>query len=560
MVTLYQYEPVYSKLTREERFGGRITRFEYDGNGNLTSILDPMQNLTTMTYDSRGLLETWTRPTGNLTPDPDDYTASYTYNDAGHVLTRTTDLPSEVSHQYDPRGNRTDLIDANMHPTGYRYDLLDRLIGTTDALLNEMSFTYDATGNMIALTDQLDRTTTYGYDLSDRLETVQDARLKVTRIGYDHNDNVETVTDPLDRTITYGYDVLDRRTTETDDLANTTTTEYDPVGNVRFVTDPLQQVTEYRYDDLNRPTHVIEDPISKDPLGLNQATVTEYDAVGNVLWITDPEENTTSYGHDLRNRVLSETNELGLARTFVYDAVGNRVSATDRNDRVRQFTFDLRNRQLTESWLDAALQPVHAITSSYDPDGRLLAISDPAAACATKIQWRSASVSSSLVVRVLSRERPSKKEPKFAPTSCGALYLNDGAAAYEADPATGMPVIDPETGEWAAPLLGPTDPLCLAAVKDMDGTPGIVGDGSGDEDQDGLTDLQEACATGTCPCNPDTDGDGLPDGEDPDPLVPLDTDGDGLTDVDDPDPDNPDTDGDGVLDGDDPDPLDPSIP
>jgi hypothetical protein len=51
---------------------------------------------------------------------------------------------------------------------------------------------------------------------------------------------------------------------------------------------------------------------------------------------------------------------------------------------------------------------------------------------------------------------------------------------------------------------------------------------------------------------PDSDGDGSPDGEDPDPSNP-DTDGDGVPDGSDPNPTNPDTDGDGTPDGEDPD-------
>ncbi len=50
----------------------------------------------------------------------------------------------------------------------------------------------------------------------------------------------------------------------------------------------------------------------------------------------------------------------------------------------------------------------------------------------------------------------------------------------------------------------------------------------------------------------DSDGDGIPDTDDPDPSNP-DSDGDGLPDGDDPDPSNPDFDGDGIPDGDDPD-------
>ena len=79
-----------------------------------------------------------------------------------------------------------------------------------------------------------------------------------------------------------------------------------------------------------------------------------------------------------------------------------------------------------------------------------------------------------------------------------------------------------------------------------------------DTDGDGLTDGEEVMKYKTDPLNPDTDGDGLTDGEEvmkykTDPLNP-DTDGDGLTDGQEvhtykTDPLNPDTDGDGLTDG-----------
>jgi len=66
-----------------------------------------------------------------------------------------------------------------------------------------------------------------------------------------------------------------------------------------------------------------------------------------------------------------------------------------------------------------------------------------------------------------------------------------------------------------------------------------------DGDDDGLPDIDESPG---CESVPDCDGDGIPDGEDPDPLNP-DVDGDGLADGFDPDTSNPDTDGDGIPDG-----------
>jgi hypothetical protein len=76
-----------------------------------------------------------------------------------------------------------------------------------------------------------------------------------------------------------------------------------------------------------------------------------------------------------------------------------------------------------------------------------------------------------------------------------------------------------------------------------------------DKDNDGLTDVEEV-ELGTDPDNPDTDGDGVSDKNDSDPLNPnvgLDTDGDGIPDATDPDDDN-----DGVRDQNDAFPRDPN--
>ena len=146
-----------------------------------------------------------------------------------------------------------------------------------------------------------------------------------------------------------------------------------------------------------------------------------------------------------------------------------------------------------------------------------------------------------------------RNNAKCRPTSCGALYLNNGAAAYEIDPETGEPAVDEEGNRL--PPLGTTNALCLVAVEDLDGG-GIDYTGMGDEDGDGLDDLGEACEIGTDPCLEDTDGDGVNDFDEVasgcmDPLNP-DTDGDTINDGDElnngTDPCDEDTDGDGVRD------------
>jgi len=135
------------------------------------------------------------------------------------------------------------------------------------------------------------------------------------------------------------------------------------------------------------------------------------------------------------------------------------------------------------------------------------------------------------------------KNTKCRPTSCGALYLNNGAAAYELDPDTGEPVLD-DDGNRLPPLLE-TNALCLVAVKDLNGD-GIDYTGNGDEDGDGFADWTEACFWGNDPCEftEDSDEDGIPDPNDncvdtPNPDQ-LDTDGDGIGDACDVCPNDPD--------------------
>ena len=77
----------------------------------------------------------------------------------------------------------------------------------------------------------------------------------------------------------------------------------------------------------------------------------------------------------------------------------------------------------------------------------------------------------------------------------------------------------------------------------------------GDRDNDKLPDALEI-SLGCDPTNPDTDGDGVIDGEDDFPIDPnyqTDTDGDGIPNKTDPDDDN-----DGLEDDEDPFPLDPN--
>jgi thrombospondin type 3 repeat protein/H-type lectin domain-containing protein len=142
----------------------------------------------------------------------------------------------------------------------------------------------------------------------------------------------------------------------------------------------------------------------------------------------------------------------------------------------------------------------------------------------------------------------------------------DGLSDYLEQYISGSDPLDPDSDDDGIPDGKDTD--INLSDTDADGTPNAweniyscidaaVGDSLGDEDSDGLSNLEEFL-NGSDPCVSDTDGDGLDDGDEvntsnTNPANP-DTDGDGLTDGDEvnahsTDPLDADSDDDGYSDG-----------
>ncbi len=143
--------------------------------------------------------------------------------------------------------------------------------------------------------------------------------------------------------------------------------------------------------------------------------------------------------------------------------------------------------------------------------------------------------SSDLKVDADTRRSPGKghKSDVFAPTSCGALYLNDGAVAYLKDDNGDLVIVD---GERVV-VGGPTNSICLAAVSQDLYDANVDYDANADHDGDGFSSWDEACFWFNDPCvfTPDSDDDGIPDPNDncPDTANPgqEDSDGDGVGDA-----------------------------
>ena len=320
----YRYDPAYSSISSAMDELARETRFQIDpANGNVLGIQRPLGYSESMTYTSRGLLDT--------------------HRDA---LGRVTD------YDYDLRGRVISIVSAK---------------GTADE--TTVLFGYDPIGNVTSITDPKGNVTQFGYDSMRRVTSETDALGGITIYTYDKKGNVTSVMDAKSRTTLFDFDALSRLVRSTDPLGHVTRFGYDIGGNQVSVTDPNGNLTRKVYDVANRLIRTI------DPDG--GVTKFTYDRNDNLLSVTDPNANVTRYFYDERNRVVRELDSLGKSSYFLYDGVNNLIARKDRIARQTHFTYDALDRMTKERWQGTkAGQFVNTITSNYDIGGNLKSIED----------------------------------------------------------------------------------------------------------------------------------------------------------------------------------------
>ena len=340
------------------RTAGSTTSFTYDTKGQLLTVTDPLNHVTTFTYSPAGLVET------------------------------VTDAQSKITRfEYDARGNRTAIVDALNQRTSFAYDSRNRLTSiaypTTPA--TSTSFTYDSRGRRTSVTDANGKTTTYSYDDADRLVSVADAQTPagVTRYAYDSENNLISITDALGRVTRYENDMDGRvtRTTFPSNLIETYT--YDAVGNLTGKSDRKNQTLSYNYDVLGRLTRKqypdatgidyvydganrltrVTDPtgtytFTYDPLGRLTETSTAYsflpgktftlgyafDAASNPISMADPQGGSTTYTYDTLDRLSTLKNPQRNQFAFTYDTLGRRTQLARPNSINTNYQYDSLSR------------------------------------------------------------------------------------------------------------------------------------------------------------------------------------------------------------------------
>ncbi|MGI6665532.1 MAG: DNRLRE domain-containing protein [Christensenellaceae bacterium] len=397
---------------------GVATSYDYNAEGLVTKVTNPMGYEATYTFDMNTFLMTSMSYKNKINGATTETALTYTYgyDGNGNVTNVTGPMGSETVYENYNAFNKPGTVKvkngSDWQTTSYTYDNNNgNLLTTTDPAGKVSTNTYGTVngnaGYLLSQTDRLGKTTSYTYDSKGRVTHVSESAA-----GVSTRTVMQYVYDGWGRTVqtkellkdagttsntSFVYDKLGRLTSTTNAAGNTSSTSYSLIGNKTSETNALNRSVSYTYDDLNRVTAVtypdgsvtqtIYEKWDSDSNGSSEAdkvttrivttdgsdrtSIAYYDKIGRLVKETAGGV-TTQYQYDMLSNVIQVTDGAGRITRAQYDALGrNTKQVVDPNGEniVTEYTYDTLGNQLTSK---DALNNI--TTNTYDDLGRLLTV------------------------------------------------------------------------------------------------------------------------------------------------------------------------------------------
>ncbi len=352
--TLFNSEDLPEQVFRGD--GTLLRQVGYDTQGRPTSLTSGTGETLTLTYDSRGFIDTMTLPDFSGTPDLVDVD----FDGLGRLEAVTADYPDGAGttfYVYDSNGNREAIID----PRG-----------------QSMLFTYDTFGRMESYTDKLGETTSYTYDLDGRELTKTNRNGEVLTRTYDAAGRLETLTGPgIDRA--FDYDALGR-TVYARESAHITEFSYDEAGVTTvhaYATDSAGHV-DASWSVVNDRAGRLVDLVGPNVGGVDAMDTTHtYDHRGRLDSLTESGVGTFTFGYDAANRMDELARPNGVITTTTYDDAG-RTTATSTFDALDALIHEVGTTWDSRGLPDTQTDPEGTLDYEHDERGRLTGVDHPA--------------------------------------------------------------------------------------------------------------------------------------------------------------------------------------
>jgi len=340
-----------NRLFRELGAQSQTTEYAYDDQGNVISVKDPLNRVTSNQYDALNRLRQVTSPAPisavtqyayngldalTQVTDPRSLVTGYAVDGLGNLNVQTSPDTGTTTNTYDAAGNLLTQTDAKGQTTAYAYDALNRVTLITFHDGSKQAYAYDqgpnGTGRLSSITEtnpanQITSSIAYGYDQHGRVtseaRTVAGVQYFLA-YRYDSTGRLDQFTYPSGRTVNYTFDGLGRVNAVTTtkpggQLQNVVTNvAYHPFGGVKGYTLGNGQAYTRGID--------LDGRIASYTLG-SQSFAIGYDPASRITFISDVANppNTNTYGYDNLDRLTSAVLP-ATPYAYSYDAVGNRTS------------------------------------------------------------------------------------------------------------------------------------------------------------------------------------------------------------------------------------------
>jgi RHS repeat-associated protein len=410
----FEYDPAHLMTKMIDGRGGETVN-EYDESGRVISQTDPAERTTSFEYDgfhtrmtneaTGAVTDFWFDSNNQPTSVTRGYgtedatTDTFSYDEAGHNLTRTDGNGHTTVYTYNPAGDRTSVTDPLENKTEWEYngahDVISEITprGETTTIVRDgngnpetvsrpapgestqtTSFAYNGLGQLESITDPLERTWSFDYDADGNLEGEADPEGDVRSWGYDENSQVTSIVsprgneegaEPVEFMTSIERDARGRPEKVIDPLGHDTEFTYDGNGNLEAETDANGHTTEFVYNPADEPIE------TKKPNGA--VLKTEYNGAGEVVAQIDGNGDPTTYVRNVLGQPTEIVDPLNRKTIQEYDDAGNLETVTDPMERITGYEYDAAGRLEEVLYSDEATADVNF---EYDEDGNLTRMVD----------------------------------------------------------------------------------------------------------------------------------------------------------------------------------------
>jgi len=340
--------------------GDRVTRFDYDAQGQLAQVTDPLGRVTVFDYDAADRLSAQTGPDGR--------TATFEHDDNGQLTAFTPAGRSAHRFEYDARGLATGAT-----------------LASTEAQPPRGTFDYDRDGQVSSFTRPDGRLVDMDYDAGGRLASVVTGG-RTTTYAYDPTTGAPTsITGPGGQRIAFTFDgPLPTAQIASGPISGSVERRYDDDLRLRETTVNGASAVAYEYDTDGLLTRAGGLGLTRDPANGDLtattfgslATTTTTSAFGELEGLsarygptdlyaahadrdrlgrvstetetTDAETHVRSYSYDASDRLEDVTRDGQPLARYGYDINGNRNSVTDAAGLTTTASFDSEDRILRQ--------------------------------------------------------------------------------------------------------------------------------------------------------------------------------------------------------------------